>query len=355
MHTIKAQISFICIGLQYQCPMPLPYYYIQRDKLLEAVINKLTEDDSISAAGITVNFNGVSGAGKSTLAKALCHDVRLRSYFLDGFLWIRLGPLPVSPAIKLGQLYHLLTNKTEVGNQTFFTDKLQSLVANHLHKLLVIIDDVWEVSDALVYTQVFNGCKIVMTTHCKNVDKFIPFKTCINVEQMNEEEALKLLTHNLPKQTSVDDANYLVQNINCLPLLLDLVGCQLISYCTKYKMPVEQAMDCVENILATKSSDYDISKGISAAIKSSMELLADDEIRVLEKLVLSVGCYMPIPITIIPTVLKISKAEADRICTKLLELRILSQYHLTSAPNHKTVLCYGIHPIAAEHIFGLKT
>ena len=335
--------------------MPLPYYYVQRDKLLEAIINKLTEDDSISATGITVTINGVGGAGKSTLAKALCHDVRLRSYFLDGFLWIRLGPLPVSPAIRLGQLYHLLTNKTEVGNQTFFTDKLQSLVANHLHKLLVIIDDVWEVSDALVYTQVFNGCKIVMTTHSKNVDKFIPFNTCISVEQMNEEEAIKLLTHNLPKQTLVDDANYLVQNMNCWPSLLDLVGCQLISYCTKHQKPVEQAMDCIENIIAIKPSDDDVSQSISAAIKSSMELLAEDEIRVLEKLVLSVGCYMPIPVTIIPTVLKVSKEEANRICAKLLELRLLSQCHLTSAPNHKTVLCYEIHLVSAEHIFNQIT
>ena len=102
--------------------------------------------------------------GKSTLAKALCHDVLVRMYFLDGFLWIRLGPLPVSPAVKLGQLYHLLTNETEVGNQSFFVSKLQHLITNHLHKLLVIIDDVWEVDDALVYTEVFRGCKTVLTT-----------------------------------------------------------------------------------------------------------------------------------------------------------------------------------------------
>ena len=127
----------ICTGLQYQCPLPLPDYYIQRDQFLEAIINKLMEDDSIPTVGTTVTISGVGGIGKSTLAKALCHDLRLRNYFLDGFLWIRIGPLPVSPSVKLGQLYHLLTNKTEVGNQSFFTDKLQTLIANHLCLLSV--------------------------------------------------------------------------------------------------------------------------------------------------------------------------------------------------------------------------
>ena len=341
-----------CIGLQYQCPLPLPDNYIQRDQLLEAIVNKLTEDDSIPTVGTTVTINGVGGIGKSILAKALCHDLRLTNYFLDGFLWIRLGSTPLSPAIKLGQLYHLLTNKTDVGNQSFFTDKLQGLVSNHLHKLLVIIDDVWEVSDALVYTKVFNGCKIVMTTRRENVNKLIPSKMCITVEQMSEEEAVKLLTYNLPKQTPVEDANYLVQDMNCCPLPLDLVGSQIISYCTKQHKPVEQAMDCVGDILTKiEPSSGDVSKSVLAAIASSIELLTVDEVHVLERLVLSVGYYMPIPVTLIPTVLKVSREEADRLCNKLLELRLLLHNHLTTAPNNKIIHCYGVHPVVAEHIF----
>ena len=338
--------------MQYQCPLPLPDYYIQRDQLLEAIVSKLTEDDSTPTVGTTVTITGVGGVGKSTLAKALCHDLRLRNYFLDGFLVIRLGPIPLSPAIKLGQLYHQLTNKTDVGNQSFFTDKLQNLVANHLHKLLVIIDDVWEVSDALVYTQVFNGCKIVMTIRRKDTNELIPSTMFINVEPMSEEEAIKLLTYNLPKQVPVDDANYLVQNMNYFPMLLDLVGSQLVSYCTKQHKPVEQAMDCAEDILTKiESSSGDISRSVLAAIGSSIELLAADEVGVLEKLVLSVGCYMPIPVALIPKVLKVNGEEADRLCKKLLELRLLVHHHFTTAPNNKTILCYGVHPMVVECIF----
>ena len=331
--------------------MPLPDYHVQRDQLLEAIVDKLIEDDGLPTVGTTVTISGVGSVGKSTLAKALCHDLRIRSCFLDGFLWIRLGPLPISPTIKLGQLYHLLTNRTEVGNQGYFTDKLQTLVTNHLHKLLVIIDDVWEVSDALVYTQVFNGCKIVMTSRRENVNKLIPSKMCMTIEQMNEEEAIKLLTHYLPKQTPVQDANYLVQDMKCFPLLLDMIGSQLVTYCTRQHKPLEQAIDCVHSVLTKTDPSSDVSKSFVAVIESSMELLTTDELQTLEKLVLSVGCYMPIPVSVIPTILKVIREEADRLCRKLLELHLLMHHNFTTAPNHSSIHCYVVHPVVAQYVF----
>ena len=306
--------------------------------------------------GSTVTITGIGGIGKSTLAKALCHDAWLRSYFLDGFLWIRLGPLPVSPAIKLGQLYHLLTNKTEVGNQTFFTDKLQSLVANHLHKLLVIIDDVWEVSDALVYTQVFNGCKIVMTTRRNSVNKLIPSKMCITIERMNEEEAIKLLTYNLTGQS--EDTNPLAQNLLCWPLLLKLVQGQL-SICVKEQhKPLPQAIDKVEEMLKAKGFNaphVDKRSAVLAVVKSSMGLLNSDETNALQKLVLSAGFSMPFPLLLLPAMLKVSSEEIEKLCGKLLRLGLISQCQLITAPNNKAIPCYKIHPIIAQHVIDHMT
>ena len=261
--------------------MPLPDYYIHRDQLLEAIVNKLTEDDSIPTVGTTVTITGIGGVGKSTLAKALCHDLQLRNYFLDGFLWIRLGPIPLSPAIKLGQLYHLLTNKTDIGNQSFFTDKLQGLVSNHLHKLLVIIDDVWEVSDALVYTQVFNGCKIVMTTRRENVNKLIPSKMCITIERMNEDESVKLLTCNLPGLAPSEDTSQLAQNLHCWPLLLKLVHGQLSVSISDQNKPLAQSIDQVEETLKGKGlNTIDVDKrrsAVMAVVECSIALLSSDE------------------------------------------------------------------------------
>ena len=341
------------VGLQYQCPMPLPDYCIQRDQLLEGIVNKLTDDDGNPTVGSTVTITGIGGIGKSTLAKALCHDVRLRSYFLDGFLWIRLGPLPVSPAIRLGQLYHLLTNKTEVGNQTFFTDKLQSLVANHLHKLLVIIDDVWEVSDALVYTQVFNGCEIVMTTRRDNVNKLIPSKMCITIKRMNEEEAIKLLTYNLTGQS--EDTNLLAQNLLCWPLLLKLVQGQLSICVREQHKSLPQAIDQVEEMLKAKgfnAPDVDRRSAVLAVVESSIGLLNSDETNALRKLVLSAGFSIPFPLPLLPAMLKVNSEEIEKLCGKLLRLGLISQCLLMT---DKAIPSYEVHPIIAQHVMDHMT
>ena len=341
------------LGLQYQSPVPLPDYYIQRDQLLEAIINKLTENDSMPTVGTTVTISGVGGVGKSTLAKALCHDLRIRNCFLDGFLWIRLGPLPVSPAIKLGQLYHLLSNGTEVGSQSFFTDKLQTLISNHLHKLLVIIDDVWEVSDALVYTQVFTGCNIVMTTRRENVNKLIPSKMCITIERMNEEEAVKLLTCNLSAQVQPENISQLAQDLLCWPMLLNLVNGQLSICINKQNKSLSQATDQIKESLKDKGLNaFGADKrrsAVVAAVESSIGLLSEDEMSTLQKLVLSAGFSMPVPIALLPAMLKVS-SQVDRLCGRLLQLRLISSCQFVTAPNSKVIPCYEIHPIITQYI-----
>ena len=340
----------------------MPLHYVQRNQLLDRIVAKLVENDSISSAGTTVTITGDSGVGKSTLSKALCNDVRLRNYFLDGFLWIRLGPLPVSPAIKLGQLYHLLTSKTEVGNQSFFTDKLQSLVVNHLHKLLVIIDDVWEVSDALVYTQVFSGCKIVMTTRRENVNQvnqLIPSKMCITVERMNEEEAIKLLTYDLPQKSSSDKVVTLVRRLHYWPLLLKLMHDYLRVYFTEQNRALPQAIDHIQEVLKEKelnTADVDNHKiAITTMVKSSIEILTSDEVHALRRFVLSMGFSIPTPVTLLPMMLKLSEEATEKLCRRLLQLGLINHCQFMTAPKNKAIPCYEVHPIIAECIIDHMT
>ena len=339
--------AFCWIGLQYQCPLPLPEYYIQRDHLLDTVVNELTEDHSISTEGITVTITGVGGVGKSTLANALCNDLRLRNHFLDGFLWIRLGPLPVCPAIKLGQLYHLLTNKTEVGSKEFFIDKLRNLVANHLHKLLVMIDDVWDVSDAVIYTQVFNGCKIVMTTREENVDKLIPSKVCLTIEQMSEEEAVKLLTDNLPKKVAPVKIDKLARNMHRLPLLLKLTHGYLHMCCTENKN-LHQAVNCIQKAL--KERRHEVDEYRSAIVAVVLGVLTSDEVCALQKFVLSMGFGIPIPIKLLPSILKLSEVSTKKLCKRLLQLGLINHSQFIIPPNNKAMPCYEVHPTIVKYI-----
>ena len=337
----------------------MPHHYVQRNQLLDSIVAKLIEKDSMPSAGTTVNISGIGGIGKSTLAKALCHDLRLRNYFLDGFLWIRLGPIPLSPAIKLGQLYHLLTNKTDVGNQSFFIDKLQGLVSNHLHKLLVIIDDVWEVPDALVYTQVFNGCKIVMTTRRENVNKLIPSKMCITVEQMSEEEAVELLNHDLPKKLSSDQVVTLAHKLHYWPLLLKLMHDYLLVYCAEQHMTLQQAINHIQEVLKEKEFNvFDVDKhkiAVVAMVQCSLEILTLDEVHALQKFVLLVGFSMPIPVALLPTMLKFSEEVTEKLCKRLLQFGLISHSQFMIAPSNKAITCYEVHPVIAQYIMDHMT
>ena len=344
-------------GLHYQSALPLPDNYIQRDQLLETGVDKLTDNSNTPSVGTVLNICGVGGMGKSTLAKALCHDVRLKMFFLDGFLWIRLGPLPVSPAVKLGQLYHLLTNKTEVGNQSFFVSKLQHLITNHLHKLLVIIDDVWEVADALVYTEVFRGCKMVLTTRKLNISNLIPSQLCLTIEQMKVEEAVKLVTYNLPVdgfQLRNKDIDSLVQDLHCWPLLLSLLRGQISTCTTKENKSIGEAIESVkETLIKNGLNEANVDKkrsAVSSVIKCSMEILSAEELSGLQKLVLSIGLSVSVPVELLPNILKINGLECDDLCQKLLTLGLLSCYCIMAPSNHKAILCYEIHCILSQYI-----
>ena len=60
---------------------------------------------------------------------------------------------------------------------------------------------------------------------------------------------------------------------------------------------------------------------------------------------------MPIPVIVIPTVLKVSGEEANRLCRKLLELWLLMHHHFTIAPNNSIVHCYEVLPAVAQYVF----
>jgi len=344
-------------GLHYLSALPLPDNYIQRDQLLETAVDKLTDNSNTASVGTVLNICGVGGMGKSTLAKALCNDARVRMYFLDGFLWIRLGPLPVSPAVKLGQLYHLLTNKTEVGDQSFFVSKLQHLITNHLHKLLVIIDDVWEIYDALVYIKVFRGCKIVLTTRKLAIYNLIPTQSRLFVEQLKVEEAVKLVTYSLTADrlhVRNKDIDNLIQDLHCWPLLLSLLHGQ-ISYCaTTGSKSIGEAIESVkETLIKNGLNEADVNEkrsAVSSVIRSSIEILSAEELSGLQKLVLSMGLSMPIPVELLPNILKITTQKCEDLCQKLLSLRLLSRYHIVVPSNYKTIPCYEIHCIVSQYI-----
>ena len=112
--------------------------------------------------GTTVTIRGIGGIGKSTIAKALCHDPLITEHFVNGFLWISLTPPLLNPMTMLSEIYQRLTGKCATTNISVLQSEIRLLVCNPLCKLLVILDDVWEAKDAMMFVDVFSSCKMIV-------------------------------------------------------------------------------------------------------------------------------------------------------------------------------------------------
>jgi hypothetical protein len=93
---------------------------------------------------------GIPGIGKSSLAIELAYDVDILSHFTDGVLWIGLGKTPDILAL-LGEWGRALgRSELELSQAVTVQQRARALSnAIGLKKILLIIDDAWNIEAAL--------------------------------------------------------------------------------------------------------------------------------------------------------------------------------------------------------------
>ena len=132
--------------------------------------------------------------------------------------------------------------------------KLKSLVSSPSCKLLVILDDVWETKDAMLFVDVFSSCKIVMTTRKMNINAISPPVMCFDFKPMSIEEAVKLLTLQIVeieklKAADINRIQKLARDLHCWPLLLNLVHGQLYVHCIEWNESPQDGISKVQQKL----------------------------------------------------------------------------------------------------------
>ena len=262
-------------------------------------------DPSVST---TVTLLGFGGFGKTTLATGLCHQPTIQQHFLDGVLWIKLGPKPPDPEMMLIKLYDQLTNEKLQQSNFSMADKLRWYVSCYLKRLLVIIDDVWDAQDAIIYADTFSTCKIVLTTRKSNISTHIPTKKVIKIEEMSIEESKILLTYRVVDSDKLNSSaikmlETLAQNLHRWPLLLGLVRNQLHSQ-IKLQSSINQAISKIQQALYDKgltAFDSNIDShsrkenAVKACVDATLDLLTQKELSNLKILVLYAGTGIKIP------------------------------------------------------------
>lgn len=348
-HVAALKCPFNCclfsplVEVIFQPAPPLSPHCIRRQSILQAITNTLLHNEADAANHVAVALTGIGGIGKSTLAKLVCHQPPVQQQYLSGFLWIKLGPVPVKPFNLLSQLYlnltgapwtqHTTDERKEAEKEAVdsLSRELNTLCKSRSRQLLVIIDDVWEAEDVKMYVKTFSGCKILLTTRLTDISTSIPCSHVIPVDGMDQLEAVELLK--VPEfqtldASSVQQLNELALSVHKCPLLLNLVRGELYQ---QYKsMPSRSPSSIIKqtykrlsnNGLAPRGSSMD--EAITACLQVSMKNLSKDILTRFTKLVTTITFDNVIPKSLLSLIWEIGLDDINDCCNMLQSVGLVS-------------------------------
>ena len=362
--------GYYTLGLLFQPPPTLPTHYIERPKLLQEITEKVLSTEIDNTVHITVVITGMAGYGKSTIAIALCHQQLIKEHFHNGFLKIQLGITPRKKCYMLSQIHHALTGKntwptnpasnpqgnvSEDDMVTCLSEELNTLCKRN-PGLLVIIDDVWDVKDAADYVEIFSGCKIVLTTRREDVASSIDCKHKICIDSMESPEAIQLLTFNIKELQFINSdiagqLNELAMNLHNWPLLLNLVRGQLHIHCktnpnSPFAVIKQVTKKLYDNGLTAFDSESKRQNAVNASIKASLDLLSEENVTRLNRLVTSIIFSSTIPKQLLMCLWQLSNEKMSECCNDFWSVGLFT---FTSSLFDET--CIEIHLVITQYVF----
>lgn len=181
---------------------------------------------TVAPQSITV-VRGWVGVGKTTLAAAIAHDPEIDSAFPDGILWISLGAEPnilaglAAWGRSLGNL--TLTHALDAREASY---QLAALLRNK--RMLLVIDDVWDVAHAEPFKVGGRGCATVITTRSDTIAQALSATPddVYRLGVLSPEFAFELLSQLAPGVANKhpEECRELVSELGGLPLALQVAG-----------------------------------------------------------------------------------------------------------------------------------
>ncbi|MGH2506823.1 MAG: NB-ARC domain-containing protein, partial [Ktedonobacteraceae bacterium] len=208
----------------YDPALPAMRKLVGRNELL----NQFQEDLCATQEGNVFALIGMPGAGKSALAIALAHNGEIKERFYEGILWVDVGPQPNVLCIlsRWGAL--LGVEPSESTNLTVRDAWLLGLrTAIGMRRMLIILDNVWRLEDALVLLHVGGPyCTYLVTTRFTNIALHTAGERMSAIPELTEEDGLQLLERMVPAVVKAEPerSRWLVQSVGGLPLALVLIG-----------------------------------------------------------------------------------------------------------------------------------
>lgn len=193
---------------------------IGRDALLRLVKGQLLEKGRSA-------LHGLPGVGKTTLAAALAHDAEMQAHFSDGILWAGLGRQPEILGLfsRWGTLLGCIpADSAQRGKPEAWAASLHAAIGQR--HMLLVIDDAWEIADALALLVGGPHCAHLVTTRFPEIARRFAGDGTTSVHELDDTDGRLLLMRLAPDvvQAESQEAQALVSTAGGLPLALTLLG-----------------------------------------------------------------------------------------------------------------------------------
>lgn len=204
-------------------PLPPPVHLVGREGELAELRQRLRSNDNVAMTAL----HGLPGVGKTTLAITLARDEEMRAHFRDGILWAGLGPAPdVSSILSHWSLLLGIVAPDIPGESNHEAQALQLRRAIGTRHVLLVIDDAWELEDALMFKVGGPNSVHLVTTRFPGIaSAFAPNATSI-IRELGESESILLLRMLAPQvmERESQKVHELAVAAGGLPLALTLLG-----------------------------------------------------------------------------------------------------------------------------------
>ncbi len=282
---------------------PLPALIVGREQALKEIKRRLGISDAGAARPFTV-IHGWPGVGKSTISAMLTHDAEIAAHFPDGILWASLGETPELLSELSGWANALgLPDSSQTRKIEDISTRIGALIRDK--RLLMIIDDVWQLEHVKLFRVGGQHCVTIMTSRLFDVALALA-PTAADIYRLpvlSEEASLELLARLTPETVTTypDESRQLVNNLEGLPLAIHVAG-RLLHNESAMGWGIQELLDELHTgttlLTAQPPSDVlvvgrDASPTVTALLKRSTNRL-DPQMRLLFALL---GLFIPKPAT----------------------------------------------------------
>ncbi|HVB20801.1 MAG TPA: tetratricopeptide repeat protein [Ktedonobacteraceae bacterium] len=204
-------------------PLAGEHGLVGRDELLRTLKQRLLAGKHATLSAL----NGLPGVGKTALATVLAHDDEVRAYFSDGVLWSGLGYEPdvLGLLSRWGTVLNCApADLAQCSRPDAWAASIHAAIGQR--RMLLVIDDAWEIAQALAFQVGGPNCAHVVTTRFPEIARRFAADGAIPVGELEDTDGRLLLMRLAPEvvQAEPEESQALVAAVGSLPLALTLLG-----------------------------------------------------------------------------------------------------------------------------------